>query len=56
MTTERITDYRQVIGLRNRLIHGYDETDDSTIWKIITGSLPVLVQEVEALLTEVDKG
>lgn len=30
-TAGRIADYRQIIGLRNRLIHGFDETDDSTI-------------------------
>ena len=53
-TAERIKDYRQIIGLRNRLIHGYDETDDSTIWRIITLFLPVLLREAEALLAEFD--
>ena len=53
-TAHHLTNHRQVIGLRNRLIHGYDEADDSTIWTIITTFLPVLMQEVETLLTEAD--
>jgi uncharacterized protein with HEPN domain len=53
-TASRITDYRQIIGLRNRLIHGYDEIDDTTIWTIITTFVPALAQEVDALLAEAD--
>src|SRR5215213_5345194 len=51
-TTERISDYRQIIGLRNRLAHGYDATDHAIVWQTIQGSLPVLKGEVEGLLGE----
>src|SRR5687768_7434327 len=46
-TAARITDYRRVIGFRNRLVHGYDVIDDAQVWEIIQQFLPVLRQEVE---------
>ncbi len=49
-TAERITDYRNIIGLRNRLAHGYDATDHAIVWQIIQEALPVLKAEVDALL------
>ena len=45
ITAGQSTDHWQTIGLRNRLIDGYDETDDSTIWTIITTFLPILAME-----------
>lgn len=45
-----ISNKRQIIGMRNRVIHGYDAIDDSIIWGTIIKHLPVLKQEVEDLL------
>lgn len=36
----------QIISLRNRLIHSYDNVDDSIIWSIITRHLKPLKEEV----------
>ncbi len=36
----------QIISLRNRLIHSYDNVDDSIIWSIITRHLRPLKDEV----------
>jgi len=36
----------QIVSLRNRLIHSYDNIDDSIIWSILTRHLPQLKQEV----------
>lgn len=36
----------QIISLRNRLIHSYDNVDDSIIWSIITRHLLPLKNEV----------
>lgn len=36
----------QIISLRNRLIHSYDNVDDSIIWSVITRHLKPLKEEV----------
>jgi uncharacterized protein with HEPN domain len=51
-TAEKITDYRKIAGFRNALIHGYDHIDDAISWGIVTLKLPVLMRELDALLTE----
>lgn len=43
---------KQIIGLRNRVIHNYDKIDDEIIWGVIIRHLPKLKSEVEALLRE----
>lgn len=37
----------QIIGLRNRLIHGYDEVDFDILWQIVTHDLPRLAEILE---------
>jgi uncharacterized protein with HEPN domain len=37
----------QIISLRNRLIHSYDNIDDSIIWSILTRHLRPLKDEVK---------
>ena len=54
VTAGRITDYRQIIGFRNRLVHSYDLTDHAKVWQNIQDSLPVLKREVDALLAEAE--
>jgi uncharacterized protein with HEPN domain len=41
---------RQVVGLRNRLIHGYDSIDDEIIWDIVQTKLLPLNEKLRALL------
>jgi uncharacterized protein with HEPN domain len=41
---------RQIIDLRNRIIHAYDSVNDTVIWGIVTRHLPALRAEVEKLL------
>lgn len=36
----------QIISLRNRLIHAYDNIDDSIIWSIVTRHLRPLKDEI----------
>ncbi len=45
-----ITSAREIINLRNRLVHAYDSIDDSIIWAIKTNHLPVLKKEINRLL------
>jgi uncharacterized protein with HEPN domain len=47
---EAIPDYRQIIGFRNRIAHGYDDIRDEQVWEIIHTFLPQLKATVERLL------
>lgn len=40
----------EIIGLRNRLIHGYDAVDFDILWQIIVQDLPALVVNVQVIL------
>lgn len=44
---------KQIISLRNRLVHSYDNIDDRIIWNIIGRHLSPLEDEVVQLLGEV---
>jgi uncharacterized protein with HEPN domain len=39
--------WSQMVGLRNRLIHGYDSVDMDILWTIITKDLPPLIAILE---------
>ena len=45
-----ISGKRQITGVRNRVIHGYDKIDDGIIWGIIVRHLPVLKNEIQNLI------
>lgn len=49
----QISESRKIVDTRNRIIHGYDTVSDEVLWGIVNKSLPVLDQEVRALLDEV---
>jgi uncharacterized protein with HEPN domain len=38
-----------IVGLRNRLIHGYDTIDDDIVWEIVTTDLPSLTSELSRI-------
>lgn len=40
----------QVIGMRNRLIHGYNQVDLDILWDTIEVDLPPLITELENVL------
>ncbi len=42
--------WMQMIGARNRLIHGYDNVDFDILWAIITDDLPGLVRQLKSIL------
>lgn len=45
-----ISGMKQFIGLRNRVIHGYDKIDDEIVWGTIVRHLPTLKSEISNLL------
>jgi uncharacterized protein with HEPN domain len=42
--------WRQIIGMRNRIIHGYDSVDLDILWDVIAGDLPPLIEDLTAIL------
>ncbi len=41
-----------IVGMRNRLIHGYDQVDHTVLWNTITEDLPPLIFELEKIVIE----
>lgn len=48
-------EWRQVIGTRNRLIHGYLGINDDVLWDIIQNEIPVLIEQLLALKKAADE-
>jgi uncharacterized protein with HEPN domain len=40
-----------IVGMRNRLVHGYFDVDLGIIWRTTTESLPPLVSALESILS-----
>jgi len=45
--------WREVSDLRNRLIHGYDSINFDILWEIVGTDLPILVAQLETVLSKV---
>lgn len=52
---EKISNAKAIIGLRNQVIHAYDNISDENIWSILTNHLPKLKLEVDKLIKENEK-
>jgi uncharacterized protein with HEPN domain len=46
----QITNARKIVDTRNYVIHGYDSLTADILWSIVTNYLPVLKQEINAIL------
>ena len=47
-----ISDAKEIIGLRNQVIHAYDSISDESIWSIIINHIPKLKKEVLKIIQE----
>ncbi len=54
VTQQRHTEipWPDIIGMRHRLIHGYDEVDLDIVWQVVTHDLPPLVTALQKMLAE----
>lgn len=50
----RIPSRRRIIDFRNMLIHGYDQINDTNVWRTIENELPGLRSALADLLAELD--
>jgi uncharacterized protein with HEPN domain len=42
--------WREMIGMRNRLIHAYFDVDHQTVWLVVKNHLPALVIDLQSIL------
>ena len=42
--------WSQIVGMRNRLIHGYEFLDFDILWQTVTEDLPKLIDELEQIV------
>jgi uncharacterized protein with HEPN domain len=43
--------WRLIAGMRDRLIHGYDDVDLDQVWETVVEDLPELIPSIERLVT-----
>ena len=49
-TADQISEFRNIIGFRNILVHGYDSLDPETVWSVIEEKLATLLDQSRSLL------
>lgn len=49
---KQISNARAIIGLRNQVIHAYDNISDENIWSILINHLPNLESDIDKLIRE----
>ena len=45
-----INDWKEIIGFRNVIAHGYDVVDDEIIWDSIKNNIPILLKQLNNIL------
>ncbi|MBI4388555.1 MAG: DUF86 domain-containing protein [Nitrospinae bacterium] len=45
--------WKNIVNMRNRLIHAYFDIDLDTVWNTVTGDLPPLAAEIEKILQDI---
>jgi len=48
-TRDRLAEiqWAEIIGMRNRLVHGYASVDHDVVWAVVTHDLPALIASLE---------
>lgn len=46
--------WRQIIGMRNRIIHAYFDVDLAIVWQVVTQDLGFLLIEVEKAIKDLE--
>lgn len=49
---DRLPELRRIIGMRNRIIHGYDAVDEEILWDAVEFKAPALSEQISAILGE----
>ena len=46
-------EWREIVGARDRIIHGYDTVDLDRVWRICRDDLPALAKKLRKVLEEI---
>ena len=52
--TFTLTNAKEIINTRNRVIHGYDSVTPEFLWSLIIKHIPLLKRDIEQLLAQYD--
>ena len=48
--------WREIIGMRNRIVHAYFDVDLYVIWQVIKSDLPELLRWVNQAIQDLEQG
>ena len=48
--------WAKIIGMRNRLVHGYDVIDCGLLWDTVTSDLPPLIEALQRIVAAIEAG
>ncbi len=48
----QVSEFRSIVAFRNILVHAYAQVDDRIVWGILQSKLPVLIEEIAALMAQ----
>ncbi len=48
--------WKQIIGMRNKIIHEYFAVQTDTVWDVVMNDLPVLRGQLDAIITKLPEG
>ena len=51
-TAERFSNYQEIIGFRNFLIHSYQRIDNEIVWRAAVEDTPTLIRQAGTLIDE----
>ena len=44
--------WREIVGMRNRLVHGYASVDHDIVWDVVAGDLEQVIDSLQELISE----
>ncbi len=47
--------WAEIVGLRNRVIHGYDRVDFDIVWEAVTADLPRMIEAIARFVDPTDE-
>jgi uncharacterized protein with HEPN domain len=46
--------WHEIRGLRNKIVHNYDDIDYTIVWNIVKNDIPLLISQIELIIDEIE--